>query len=35
MSFPGPIMDWLDRVTWFLVVVLVVAAFCFPTNRGD
>jgi hypothetical protein len=28
-------MDWLDRVTWFLVIVLVVAAFCFPINRGD
>jgi len=28
-------MDWLDRVTWFLVIVLVIAALCFPFNRGD
>jgi hypothetical protein len=28
-------MDWLDRVTWCLVIVLVVAAFCFPINRDD
>ena len=28
-------MDWLDRVTWFLVIVLVIAAFCFPINRGE
>ena len=28
-------MDWLDRVTWFLVIVLVIAAFCFPINHGD
>jgi hypothetical protein len=34
-SFSGPIMDWLDRVTWFLVIVLVIAALCFPINRDD
>jgi hypothetical protein len=28
-------MDWLDRVTWFLVIVLVIAALCFPINSGD
>jgi hypothetical protein len=28
-------MDWLDRVTWLLVIVLVIAAFCFPINRDD
>ena len=28
-------MDWLDRVTGVLVVVLVIAALCFPINRDD
>jgi succinate dehydrogenase hydrophobic anchor subunit len=28
-------MDWLDRITGILVVVLVIAALCFPINRDD
>jgi len=27
-------MDWLDRITAILVVVLVIAALCFPID-GD